>query len=152
MFQNMFTGRLFHSSYFNPCNRSDIPTQPLQKVIFTVCKSTAMPLSIYSCAPNILVEWCHTKTFGAVLDNQIKFNLTNCFKMKICTLISLWLKRHSHSFKYSSKCSFGMPLNLCKCRFSWFQRLSIPFSLYMTNISPLQITPNLRFGLDPCLI
>jgi hypothetical protein len=64
--------------------------------------------------------------FGAVPDNHPIISLTHCFSCFNCAFGFGVLKRHSHSFKNSGKCSFGTPLNLRKCRFAWFQKFSIP--------------------------
>ena len=66
------------------------------------------------------------KDFGAVLDNEPIFLLTHCFSCVNWRFGSGVLKRHSHSFKYSPKYSFGTPLNLRMWRLAWFQKFSIP--------------------------
>ncbi len=77
-------------------------------------------------APFYTIASIIDKNKGAVLVNQPICFLTHCFNCFNCALESLLLKRHSHSFKYSLKCSLGTPLNFRICRFAWFQKFSIP--------------------------
>jgi len=49
---------------------------------------------------------------GAVPDNYCRYCLTHWFNCFNWSFGSLLLKRHSHSFKNSPKCSLGTPLNL----------------------------------------
>ena len=48
------------------------------------------------------------------------------------------LKRHSHSFKNSPKFCLGIPLNLRKCHFAWFQKFSIPLISFCLSANNLE--------------
>ena len=55
--------------------------------------------------------WTEEPKQGAVPDNYARYSLTHCLIWLNCAFGFGLLKRHSHSFKNSGKCSLGTPLN-----------------------------------------